>query len=79
MNLFVQACNLAISKHNIVPVIDRGVFHNYVQVCNQSIDTSFVSFSPFYKRVEGKGEKRWIKEKTMAQWMNFLRNNSFIN
>jgi len=44
-NLFVKVCNLAtyfkpddVKKHmreNIVPVIDRGVFHNYVHVCKQ--------------------------------------------
>jgi len=39
-NLFIQACNYAISKlkhigENIVPVIDRGMFHNYVHVCKQ--------------------------------------------
>jgi len=38
-----------------------------------------VSFSLFYKRVEEKGKKRRIKEKTMEQWMNLLQNNSFIN
>jgi len=48
-NLFVQACNLAMQ------------FHNYVYVCVsscklwQSIDTFFASFSPFYKRLEEKG------------------------
>jgi len=44
-NLFVQACNLAtyfkaddVMKHtrkNIVYVIDRGMFHNYVHVHKQ--------------------------------------------
>jgi len=43
-NLFVQVCNLAIfeaddvkkrTRRNIVPVIDRGVFHNYVHMCKQ--------------------------------------------
>jgi len=45
-NLYVQACNLVIyfkvdnKKHtheNIVPVIDRGVFHNYVHACKQLV------------------------------------------
>jgi len=44
----------------------------------QSINTSFTSFSPFYKGVEEKGKKRQIKGKTMAQWMN-LWNSSFVN
>jgi len=38
-----------------------------------------VSFSSFYKGVEKKGKKRWINGKTMVQWMNLLRNSSFIN
>jgi len=38
-----------------------------------------VSFSHFYKKVEKKGKKRRIKEKTMAQWMNLFWNNEFVN
>jgi len=76
---------------NIVPVMDGGMFHNYVHVCKQLffvwrnqiplhlIDTSFVSFSLFYKGVEEKGKKPRIKRKTMAQWMNLLRNSRFVN
>jgi len=45
----------------------------------QSIDTFFASFSPFYTRVEEKGRKQRIKGKTMAQWIQLLWNNSFIN
>jgi len=77
-----------------MPIIDKGMFHNYdickqLALCDvlisqknqkplQSIDTSFASFSPFYKGGEEKGKKRQIKGKAMAQWMNFLWNNSFI-
>jgi len=77
---------------NIAPVIDRGVFHNYVHVLNnlfcvwrnqvkllQSIVTSFVNFSPFYKGIQEKGKEWWIKGETMAQWINLLQNSSFIN
>jgi len=54
---------------NIVPVIDRGMFHNYVHMCKQLFlcDVSeavtvywhlfHMSFFPFYKRVEEKGKK----------------------
>jgi len=38
----------------------------------QSIDTSFMSFSSFYKGVEEKGKEQWIKGKTMAQYINLL-------
>jgi len=34
--------------------------------------TSFANFSPFYKRVEEKGKKQRIKEKTVVQWINFF-------
>jgi len=63
----------------------------YVHVCNQlffawrnqkpllTIDTSFVDFSPFSKGVEEKGKERRIKRKTMAQWINLLRNSRFVN
>jgi len=77
---------------NIVPVIDGGVFHNYACSCVQAavfvwrnqkplqlIDTSFTSFSLFYKGVEEKGKKPRIKGKTMVQWMNLLQNSRFIN
>jgi len=77
---------------NIVPVIYGGVFHNYVHVCKQlfscvwhnqkplqTIDTSFMSFSPFCKGVEEKEKEQRIKRKTMAQWINLLQNSSFIN
>jgi len=54
---------------NIMDVIDRGMFRKYVHVykqsffCDnrkplQSIDSSFASFSPFYKGVEEKGKER---------------------
>jgi len=79
---------------NIVPVIDGGVFHNYVHMwacfiimfsvqaavfvwCNQkplqSIDTSFMSFSPFYKGVEEKGKKWRIKERPWCSGRTFFR------
>jgi len=60
-------------------VLQAAVFvlHNWKPL--QLIDTSFMSFSPFYKGVEEKGKKPWIKRKTMAQWMNLLRNSRFIN
>jgi len=44
-----------------------------------STNTSFSSFSPFYKRVEEKGKKQGIKGKTMAKWMKLFWNNSFVN
>jgi len=51
--------------------------------CNQKplqlIDTSFASFSPFYKGVEEKGKEWQIKGKTMVQWINLLWNSSFVN
>jgi len=58
-----------------------AVFVTYVanQKPLQLINTSFVSFSPFYKGVEEKGKKPQIKGKTMVQWMNLLRNSSFVN
>jgi len=74
-----------------MPVIDRGVFHNFMFTCVSSCfcvtqseavadnDTSFASFSPFCKGVEEKGKEQQIKGKTMVQWINLLRNNSFIN
>jgi len=61
---------------NIAPIIDRGVFHNFVHVCKQLFcvtlsediaDTSFTSFLPFYKGVTD-------ERKTMAQWINLLWN-----
>jgi len=45
----IEADNVKNYKWNM-PVIDRGVFHN--QKLLQSIDTSFMSFSPFTKRVD---------------------------
>jgi len=38
-----------------------------------------MSFSPFYKRLKEKRKKRRIKGKNMAQWMNLLQNNIFVN
>jgi len=50
-------------------VIDRGVFHKCNIIRNyESIDTFFVSFSPFYKKVE---EEAKDKRNIMVQWMNF--------
>jgi len=77
-------CKEIHTKTSIVPIIDRGAFHNYFHLWGslfllQSIVTSFVNFSPFYKGIEEKGKKRQIKGKTMAQWINLFRNNSFIN
>jgi len=78
---------------NIMPVIDGGVFHNYVHMwkqlfsCDvignhymQSVDISFASFSPFYKGVEEKGNWEAMDErKVMVQWMNILWNSRFVN
>jgi len=75
---------------NIVPVT-MGVSHNYVPVCKQlffawrnqkpllTIDTSFARFSLFCKGVEEKGKERRIKRKSVAQWINLLRNSRFVN
>jgi len=41
--------------------------------------TSFTIFSLFYKGVEEKGKERRIKGMTMAQWINLLKNSSFVN
>jgi len=38
-----------------------------------------MSFSPFYNRLEEKGNKQSITEETMTQWINLLQNNSFVN
>jgi len=80
------------SCKNIMCVIDRGVLHNYVHMWSnlfcmwhnlvkplQSIVTFFTNFSPFYKGVEEKGKEQLIKGKSMAQWINLLRNSSFVN
>jgi len=55
-----------------------------VQVCDvikghDNLSTSFTSILPFYKTLEVKEKKQWIKGKTMAQWMNLHWNNSFVN
>jgi len=38
-----------------------------------------VSFSPFYRILEEKGKKLRIIGNTMAQWINHLQFNSFVN
>jgi len=50
-----------------------------VKLLQLIINTSFASFSPFYKGVEEKGKEQRIKGKTMAQWLNLLWNSSFVN
>jgi len=77
-------------RENIVPVIDRGMFHNYVHVykqlflhdairshCWRSTPLSRVSHL-LCKGVEEKGKEWWIKRKTMVQWIN-LWNSRFVN
>jgi len=39
----------------------------------------FMNFSPFNKRLKEKGKKQRIEGRTMAQWINILRYNSFVN
>jgi len=48
-------------KH-LVPVIDKGVFHNYVHMCKQLFlrDVMYIDFSPFYKRLE---KRKLMKDK----------------
>jgi len=79
-----------VKKHRhkkIMPIIDRGMLHNHVHLCKHLVCEAitvyhhlfFTNFSPFNKGLEEQGKKRRIKGKTMAQWMNLLGNNSFIN
>jgi len=58
--------------------VQAAVFVRRNQKPLQSIDTSFASFTPSYKGEE-KGKKRWIKRKTMTQWMNIFQNSRFVN
>jgi len=46
--------------------------NNYLFKCTnwQSMNTFFVNFLPFYKRLEEKGKKRRIKGKTVVQWID---------
>jgi len=61
-------------------VIDRGMLHNYVYVCKHMFlcdaitvdDTSFISFSPFYKGVVEKGKKQWIKGRPWCSGWTFF-------
>jgi len=43
--------------------VQVAVFMRHNQKLSQSIDTSFMSFSPFYNGVEEKGKKQQIKER----------------
>jgi len=48
-------------------------------LCDQSIDTFFASFSPFYKRVEEKGKEQKDKRKDHGTVDNLYQDKSLIN
>ena len=68
-----------------------GTFGSYVHLCKWLFfcvtysevmiiyQLFFMNFLSFNKRLKEKGKKQRIEGKTMPQWINLLRYNSFVN